>query len=91
MSSTTDVSKHYDLNTVFRNEGDKNVRIEFTGLARDHNAVNLGQGFPDYDSVGYMREKVEETVKDTNHLIHQYTRSPVRIKIYLILTHTFFK
>jgi hypothetical protein len=71
------VDKHYDLNEVYNRVGDKNVWVEFTGLARDYNAVNLGQGFPDYDSVGYINEKVNETLKDSTSLIHQYTRSPV--------------
>lgn len=40
---TNDVRKHYDLNKKFQRVGDKNVWVEFTGLARDYNAVNLGQ------------------------------------------------
>lgn len=83
MSSTSasDPSKHYDLNKVFSRVGDKNVWVEFTGLARDYNAVNLGQGFPDYDSVGYMGKKVQETLNESNHLIHQYTRSPGHLRL----------
>ncbi len=47
---STDVKKHYELNNRYSKVGDKNVWVEFTALARDYNAVNLGQGFPDYPS-----------------------------------------
>ena len=33
----------YELNQKYSLVGDKNVWVEFTGLARDYNAVNLGQ------------------------------------------------
>ena len=39
----SDVKKHYELNKDYAKVGDKNVWVEFTGLARDYNAVNLGQ------------------------------------------------
>ena len=43
MSSENSASKHYELNERFNRVGDKNVWVEFTALARDYNAVNLGQ------------------------------------------------
>lgn len=43
MSSENSISKHYDLNERYNRVGDKNVWVEFTALARDYNAVNLGQ------------------------------------------------
>jgi hypothetical protein len=90
----------YHYNKKCQSVGDKNVWVEFTALARDYNAVNLGQviysnyfiyllinflflivfffkGFPDYQSVPYLEQKVEETLKQSNSLIYQYTRSPV--------------
>jgi kynurenine--oxoglutarate transaminase/cysteine-S-conjugate beta-lyase/glutamine--phenylpyruvate transaminase len=75
--SSAEVNKHYDLNKRYTKVGDKNVWVEFTALARDYNAVNLGQGFPDYQSVPYMNEKVAEVLSEQNPLMHQYTRSPV--------------
>lgn len=79
--SSNDVKKHYELNSNYVKVGDKNVWVEYTGLARDYNAVNLGQGFPDYQSVPYINEKVAETLKDSNCLIHQYTRSPGHLRL----------
>jgi hypothetical protein len=46
MSSQNDsVTKHYNFNKRMEPVGDKNVWVEYTGLARDYNAVNLGQVF----------------------------------------------
>ena len=42
-NALNDVKKHYELNSSYAKVGDKNVWVEFTGLARDYNAVNLGQ------------------------------------------------
>lgn len=42
-ASNNDVKKHYELNSRYVKVGDKNVWVEFTALARDYNAVNLGQ------------------------------------------------
>jgi kynurenine--oxoglutarate transaminase/cysteine-S-conjugate beta-lyase/glutamine--phenylpyruvate transaminase len=79
--ATSSTSKHYDLNRRYSAVGDKNVWVEFTALARDYNAVNLGQGFPDYQSVPYMNEKVAEVLAEANPLMHQYTRSPVKCQL----------
>merc|ERR1712168_670522 len=35
---------------------DKNIWVEFTQLAADYKAVNLGQGFPDFSPPGYIQE-----------------------------------
>ncbi|CAF1010747.1 unnamed protein product [Brachionus calyciflorus] len=75
------VNKHYELNSRYAKVGDKNVWVEFTALARDYNAVNLGQGFPDYDSVKYLNEKALEVSKESNNLMHQYTRSPGHLRL----------
>lgn len=78
---SSEVQKHYELNSRFSKVGDKNVWVEFTALARDYNAVNLGQGFPDYPSFPNMNEMVEATLKDSTSLIHQYTRSPGHLRL----------
>ena len=43
MSTDNAASKHYDFNSRMAPVGDKNIWVEYTGLARDYNAVNLGQ------------------------------------------------
>lgn len=43
MKMSNSVQSHYELNERFTRVGDKNVWVEFTALARDYNAVNLGQ------------------------------------------------
>jgi hypothetical protein len=75
-----DVSKHYNLNKTFQKVGDKNFWVEFTGLAREYNAVNLGQGFPDYPSYVSINDKIQEILSKSDCLIHQYTRSPGNLK-----------
>ena len=44
-SETQDLSKLYNVNDRFEPVGDKNVWVEFTQLARDYRAINLGQGY----------------------------------------------
>jgi len=40
---SSNASDHYKFNKKCEIVGDKNVWVEFTALARDYNAVNLGQ------------------------------------------------
>lgn len=42
-NSNENPNKNYELNPRYQKVGDKNVWVEFTALARDYNAVNLGQ------------------------------------------------
>ena len=37
------VKKHYELNSNFKKIGEKNFWVELTGLAKQYDAVNLGQ------------------------------------------------
>ncbi|CAF4520376.1 unnamed protein product [Rotaria sp. Silwood1] len=53
---------------------EQNVWIEFTTLAVQHKAVNLGQGFIDYEPPQYFLNIYDETVKEHNKFLHQYTR-----------------
>ncbi|XP_074473851.1 kynurenine--oxoglutarate transaminase 1-like isoform X1 [Sebastes fasciatus] len=53
---------------------DKNVWVEFTQLAADYKAVNLGQGFPDFSPPKFVREAFCEAVSG-GHQMHQYTRA----------------
>ena len=41
--SENSASNHYEFNKRINPIGDKNIWVEYTGLAREYNAVNLGQ------------------------------------------------
>ncbi|XP_074546601.1 kynurenine--oxoglutarate transaminase 1-like [Halichoeres trimaculatus] len=57
-----------------RAEGvDKNVWVEFTKLAADYKAVNLGQGFPDFSPPKFMQDAFCKAVSG-RPMMHQYTR-----------------
>ncbi|XP_059213493.1 kynurenine--oxoglutarate transaminase 1-like isoform X2 [Centropristis striata] len=53
---------------------DKNVWVEFTQLAADYKAVNLGQGFPDFSPPKFVQEAFCEAVSGGPQM-HQYTRA----------------
>ncbi|KAM9307090.1 uncharacterized protein KZ484_000421 [Pholidichthys leucotaenia] len=58
-----------------RTEGvDKNVWVEFTQLAADYKAVNLGQGFPDFSPPHFVQEAFCKAVSGGPQM-HQYTRA----------------
>lgn len=87
----SEANKHYDFNKRHMPVGDKNIWVEYTGLAREYNAVNLGQGFPDYQSATYLNEKVRETLEQSNDLIYQYTRSPGHLPLVNAIGKTYTK
>lgn len=37
---------------------------EMSALAREHGAINLGQGFPDFDGPDYLREMAEQAMRN---------------------------
>uniref|UniRef100_A0A915K3E7 Aminotransferase class I/classII domain-containing protein n=1 Tax=Romanomermis culicivorax TaxID=13658 RepID=A0A915K3E7_ROMCU len=47
---------------------------EFTTLAKEHNAVNVGQGFPDTLPPKVLVDAVKSALSDDNFAMHQYTR-----------------
>lgn len=53
---------------------DKNVWVEFTKLAADYKAVNLGQGFPDFSPPKFVQEAFCAAVMGGPPM-HQYTRA----------------
>nr|XP_015222457.1 PREDICTED: kynurenine--oxoglutarate transaminase 1 isoform X1 [Lepisosteus oculatus] len=62
---------------------DKNIWVEFTQLAADYKAVNLGQGFPDFSPPDFMKEAFCHAVSG-DYDLHQYTRAfgyPPLVKI----------
>jgi kynurenine--oxoglutarate transaminase/cysteine-S-conjugate beta-lyase/glutamine--phenylpyruvate transaminase len=48
-------------------------RVEFTGLAAKYNAINLGQGFPNFAAPLFIKKALSEAVM--NDPLNQYTRS----------------
>ena len=49
-------------------------RVDFTQLAADYQAVNLGQGFPDFAPPKFLQESFCKAVSGGS-LMHQYTRA----------------
>lgn len=91
MVNENSVAKHYEFNKRHAPVGDKNIWVEYTGLARDYNAVNLGQGFPDYQSATYLNQKVKETLEESSDSIYQYTRSPGHLRLVNAIGKTYTK
>uniref|UniRef100_A0AAQ5WXU2 Aminotransferase class I/classII large domain-containing protein n=1 Tax=Amphiprion ocellaris TaxID=80972 RepID=A0AAQ5WXU2_AMPOC len=52
---------------------DKNVWVEFTQLAADYKAVNLGQGFPDFSPPQFIQDAFCKAISGGPQM-HQYTR-----------------
>lgn len=72
-------SKHYALTGLYSRISEKNVWVEFSGLTRDYNACNLGQGMPNYESYLPLNEIVRQVLDEADPMIHQYTRSLVTL------------
>jgi len=53
-----------------KNHSEASVFAHFTPLAIKHNAVNLGQGFPNFKVEGFVKES---GVRAMNSTLHQYT------------------
>ena len=41
---------------------EKNLWVEYSALAVKHKAVNLGQGFPDFQTPQFMKELWQEAI-----------------------------
>ncbi|XP_072014497.1 kynurenine aminotransferase-like isoform X2 [Amphiura filiformis] len=50
------------------------VWVEFTKLASDTKAINLGQGFPDFAAPEHVVKGLSDVLQSSNPLTHQYTR-----------------
>ncbi|XP_055332231.1 kynurenine aminotransferase-like isoform X3 [Paramacrobiotus metropolitanus] len=70
---------------------DKNVWVEYTGLAAQHKAVNLGQGFPDFPPPEYVTKALAEATDGANHMLNQYTRGYGHLRLVKILAEVFSK
>lgn len=53
---------------------DKNLWVEFSALAVKHEAVNLGQGFPDFPPPKHVVDALTSVTTD-HHMLNQYTRA----------------
>ncbi|EDV27448.1 Kynurenine--oxoglutarate transaminase 3 [Trichoplax sp. H2] len=51
----------------------ENVWVEFAGLARQYQPVNLGQGFPDLPVPPFLRDSMMKAIQSSD-MNHQYTR-----------------
>ncbi|XP_033119210.1 kynurenine--oxoglutarate transaminase 3-like [Anneissia japonica] len=67
------MSKHGPANRIVGL--DKNVWVEFSALAAETKALNLGQGFPDFAAPAYMTAALKDVVTSSNPLMNQYTRA----------------
>ncbi|ESO96161.1 hypothetical protein LOTGIDRAFT_214715 [Lottia gigantea] len=67
-------SNKYELPKKFHGT-EKNVWVEFSKLAVDHQALNLGQGFPDFQPPQFVLDALKNTVTNGNYQMNQYTRS----------------
>nr|CAB3228111.1 kynurenine--oxoglutarate transaminase 3-like [Phallusia mammillata] len=67
MSSRFIPSKRYD-------GVDRNVWIEFTTLAAECKAVNLGQGFPDFSPPEHIKQALADVAAVDSVATYQYTR-----------------
>lgn len=74
---TDDLGNSTDMSEMFCTN-----RVEFTQLAADYKAVNLGQGFPDFSPPKYVQEAFCKAVNG-GPLMHQYTRGFVSDTWYL--------
>jgi len=54
-------------------EVQKNVWVEFVGLAMKYNAVNVGQGFPNFPPIDHVMEGLS-AIPVENHMNNQYCR-----------------
>jgi aspartate/methionine/tyrosine aminotransferase len=64
------------------------VWTEFTPLAQQHKAVNLGQGFPDFPAEDWLLKETSSAVEEN---IVQYARSPGHVRLVNALATTYSK
>ncbi|XP_050414957.1 kynurenine--oxoglutarate transaminase 3 isoform X1 [Patella vulgata] len=55
-------------------ESQKSLWVEFSKLALEHNALNLGQGFPDFQPPQFLLDALKDAAANGNYLMNQYTR-----------------
>lgn len=75
------VESLYKFNKKMASLGSSNVWTELTALTAEYDAVNLGQGMPNYQSYTDIKRIMEETLAESTDSIHQYTRSPGNLRL----------
>lgn len=72
----------YSLNDVFKRLGEDNIWVELSSLSKENKAVDLSQGYPDYDSLGYLNQIIQKILDEDKFQLQQYTRSLVNKQSY---------
>lgn len=62
------------------------VFAEFTALALQHNAVNLGQGFPNFPAPDFIKEAAQQAIAAD---LNQYARSSGHLRLVKALAQTY--
>ena len=62
-----------------------------TNLALEHNALNLSQGFPDFEGPTFLKEISVKTFQKSDPLLHQYAPSPGKLGLRNQLSFTYKK
>jgi kynurenine--oxoglutarate transaminase/cysteine-S-conjugate beta-lyase/glutamine--phenylpyruvate transaminase len=67
------------------------VWVEFGKLAVENQALNLGQGFPDFLPPPYVTDALKQMAATANPFLHQYTRSYGHPRLVKVLAETYSK
>lgn len=62
------------------------VFAEYTALAIEHNAVNLGQGFPNFPAPDFVKEAAQQAIASD---MNQYTRSAGHLRLVQALSRVY--
>jgi hypothetical protein len=73
----SEITKHHTINKRYAKGDFETVWEEFGDLSIKYKTVNLGSGFPNYQSLTYLNEKIREVVDEVSPFAHQYTRPHV--------------
>jgi kynurenine--oxoglutarate transaminase/cysteine-S-conjugate beta-lyase/glutamine--phenylpyruvate transaminase len=74
-TSSLNMAASQKINTAHRIVGfDKNLWVEYSALAIEAQAINLGQGFPNFSPPQHIIDALAECSKEVQY--HQYTRGP---------------
>lgn len=80
-SENRSVESHYRFNKKFASLGSSNVWTELTALTAEFDAVNLGQGMPNYQSYTEIKKIIEDSLIESNNSMYQYTRSAGHLRL----------
>jgi hypothetical protein len=78
---SSNVAELYEPSPRFKEVDFDTVWEEFGNLSEQYKTINLGSGFPNYESLTYLREVTKEVLDESNFYMHQYTRPHVKISI----------